>query len=115
MNVQDQTIPLYGRIVEKYNNLPATQARQSAFHKFQLLGFPTIRNEDWKYTNITRFLKDQYAIDAKPVAPPAHLLAKAPIPDLEASHLVLVNGSWNGEITGGPLPKGSESTRVKNP
>ncbi|HLZ86166.1 MAG TPA: SufD family Fe-S cluster assembly protein, partial [Puia sp.] len=114
--LQEQTIPLYGRIVEKYNQLSAAgapqAARQSAFHRFQLLGFPTIRNEDWKYTNITRFLKDEYALESSVTVPPAGLLAKATIPGLECYGLVLVNGSWQGEITGGPLPKGITVHRV---
>lgn len=117
-SLQEQTIPLYGRIVEKYNKLSATEtpelARQSAFHKFQLLGFPTIKHEDWKYTNITRFLKEEYALEAPAVTAPKALLAKATIPDLEAYCLVLVNGSWNGEITGGALPKGIAIHRVKD-
>src|SRR5258708_6423011 len=110
MNVlQEQTIPLYGKIVDKYNELTANGApklaRQSAFHKFQLFGFPTIKNEDWKYTNITRFLKDEYALEAPRLAPPASLLAKATIPDLEAYRLARVNGHWTGEVSGGPVPK----------
>jgi len=115
---QEQTIPLYGRIVEKYNKLSATEApegtRQSAFHKFQLLGFPTIKHEDWKYTNITRFLKDEYALEAPATTAPAALLAKAAIAGLDAYRLILVNGSWNGEITGGALPKGITIHRVKD-
>ena len=38
------------------------RARQSAFDKFREMGFPTTRNEDWKYTNIARFLKDEYGL-----------------------------------------------------
>ena len=119
MNVlQEQTIPLYGKIVDKYRQLSAArtphQARESAFHKFQLLGFPTIKNEDWKYTNITRFLKDEYALEAPAAGAPAELLAKATIPDLDCYHIVLVNGIWNGEVTGGTLPKGIELHRVSD-
>ncbi|GGB21467.1 Fe-S cluster assembly protein SufD [Puia dinghuensis] len=122
MNVlQEQTIPLYGRIVEKYSKLSTTaasqQARQSAFHRFQLLGFPTIKNEDWKYTNITRFLKDEYALEAPSAGAPAELselLAKAAIPDLDCYGIVLVNGVWDGKIEGGELPKGIELHRVSD-
>lgn len=117
--IQDPAIPLYEEVVNGYNKLSAPggagqessllrKARQSAFDTFRLLGFPSIRNEDWKYTNITRFLKDEYALqspDAVP-APPAALLAKAAIPDWDCYQVVLVNGSWSGEIKGGPLPKG---------
>jgi Fe-S cluster assembly protein SufD len=89
-------------------------ARQSAFHKFQLLGFPTIKHEDWKYTNITRFLKDEYSLEAPRVNAPAPLIAKATIPGLDCYRLVLVNGTWNGEITGGELPKGIEVRRISD-
>jgi Fe-S cluster assembly protein SufD len=113
--LQEQTIPLYGKIVDRYHKLAGDvhqQARQSAFHRFQLLGFPTIKHEDWKYTNITRFLKDEYSLEAPLVNAPAPLVAKAAIPDLDCYRIVLVNGVWNGEITGGTLPKGIDIRRV---
>jgi Fe-S cluster assembly protein SufD len=109
--LQEQTVPrsLFDSIVDKYQNLANSaqqQARKSAFHRFQLLGFPTIKNEDWKYTNITRFLKDEYALEAPLVNAPSPLLKKSAIPDFDCYRIVLVNGVWNGEITGGELPKG---------
>ena len=116
--LQEPSIPLYGKIVDKYHELSAKDAaplaRQSAFHKFQLLGFPTIKNEDWKYTNITRFLKDEYALEAPVVNAPAPLVAKATIPNLECYRLVLVNGTWNGEVVGGTLPKGIDIRRTSD-
>ncbi|HXB08431.1 MAG TPA: Fe-S cluster assembly protein SufD [Puia sp.] len=115
--LQEQAVPLYGKIVDRYHKLTGDagqQERQSAFHRFQLLGFPTIKNEDWKYTNITRFLKEEYALEAPVVDAPAPLLAKAAIPDLDCYGIVLVNGIWQGEITGGPLPRGIELHRVKD-
>jgi Fe-S cluster assembly protein SufD len=117
MNVlQEQTIPLYGKIVDRYNELSTAgathQARQSAFNKFRLQGFPSIKNEDWKYTNITRFLKEEYALESPVTSPSAELLAKATIPHLDCYKVVLVNGVWNGKIEGGPLPKGIDIYRV---
>jgi len=119
MNVlQEQTTPLYGKIVDRYNELSALDATplasQSAFHKFQLLGFPTIKHEDWKYTNITRFLKDEYALEAPKLNAPAPLVAKATIPDLDCYRLVLVNGTWNGEVVGGTLPNGIDICRMSD-
>src|SRR5215472_8853145 len=108
-SLQEQAVPLYGKIVDRYHSLEGDapqRARESAFHRFQLLGFPTIKHEDWKYTNITRFLKDEYALEAPLPNAPAPLLVKASIPGFEACRIVLINGVWNGEITGGPLPKG---------
>jgi Fe-S cluster assembly protein SufD len=113
--LQEQTIPLYGKIVDRYHKLAGDahqKARLSAFHRFQLLGFPTIKNEDWKYTNITRFLKEEYALEAPLVNAPAPLLAQAAIPDLDCYRVVLVNGIWDGEITGGTLPGGIDIKRM---
>ena len=80
--IQEQTIPLYEEIVNGYNKLSVSgstgresgnlrRSRESAFDKFRMLGFPSIKNEDWKYTNITRFLKEGYTLDG----PPARLTA----------------------------------------
>src|ERR1700712_3639472 len=101
------------------------RARQSAFEKFRELGFPSIRNEDWKYTNITRFLKDEFALDGLlagdkiTVSAPAELLKKAVIPGLDCYQVVLVNGVWDGKISGGELPKGIKlypvAEALKNP
>ncbi|HEV3326678.1 MAG TPA: Fe-S cluster assembly protein SufD [Puia sp.] len=115
--IQDLTIPLYEEIVNGYNKLVGSdsdlrRARQSAFDKFRLLGFPSIKNEDWKYTNIGRFLKDEYALAISAAAPSALLPEAAIIQGLDGYRVVLVNGVWNGEISGGPLPVGMEIKRV---
>jgi len=115
--IQERTIPLYEEIVNGYNSLVASdgdlrRARQSAFDKFRLLGFPSIKNEDWKYTNIGRFLKDEFALGVSAGAPSVVLPEAAIIPGLDGYRIVLVNGVWNGEVSGGPLPKGVEIKRV---
>ena len=127
---QEPTIPLYEEVVNGYHTLSASgahsessdlrRARQSAFDKFRLLGFPSIRNEDWKYTNLTRFLKDEFALDGLlpradergAVSVPADLMKKAVIPGLDCYRIVLVNGVWDGKVIGGVLPKGVEAYRV---
>jgi Fe-S cluster assembly protein SufD len=118
--IQEQTVPLYEEIVNGYHQRPASdveggglrKARQSAFEKFRSLGFPTIRNEDWKYTNLSRFLKDAYAVEGSAVAGVFGLPAATVIPGLDAYRVVLVNGVWNGEVANGPLPRGLEVVRV---
>src|SRR6202000_800952 len=95
------------------------RTRQPAFGKFRLMGFPTIRREDCTDTNLNRFLKDEYALgaDVRPAFAEAAggevtLPAAATIPGLDAYRVVLVNGVWNGGITGGRLPRGLEIMRV---
>jgi Fe-S cluster assembly protein SufD len=134
--IQEQTIPLYEEIVNEYNKLSASgstgressdlrRARQSAFDQFRALGFPSIKNEDWKYTNITRFLKEEFALGGEGAvggaegvgvvggtAGHAALLEAATIPGLDCYQVVLVNGVWNGEVKGGPLPRGVQLLSV---
>lgn len=119
---QQSAIPLFDEVVKGFDKLSTSghagressdlrKTRQSAFDKFRLLGFPTIKNEDWKYTNIVRFLKDEYALEATPLdITPA--IARAAIGGLESYRVTLVNGVWNGVIEGGPLPAGVQLLSV---
>jgi Fe-S cluster assembly protein SufD len=120
--IQEQAaVPLFGEVVDGYNQRMASgigeresadlrRARQSAFEKFRLLGFPTIKHEDWKYTNLNRFLKEEYSIDGKSIQIPA--IPNVAIPGLDANRVVLVNGVWDGVVSGGPLPSGLKIMRV---
>src|SRR5579859_7995318 len=120
--MQEPAIPLYEEVVNGFNKLlsgPADgktrqessdlrRARQSAFDKFRELGFPSIKNEDWKYNNIARFLKDNYVLEGSAAsgkgartgnglsidASVKELVDKAAITDLDCYRVVLVNGSW---------------------
>jgi Fe-S cluster assembly protein SufD len=120
--IQEQAaVPLFGEVVDGYNQRMASgiaeresadlrRARQSAFEKFRLLGFPTIKQEDWKYTNLNRFLKEEYSIDGKSIQIPK--IPNVAIPGLDAYRVVLVNGVWDGVVSGGPLPSGLKIVRV---
>src|SRR5882757_7766712 len=92
---QSPSIPLFEEVVNGYNKLSVTggtkkessdlrRTRQQAFDRFRELGFPSIRNEDWRYTNLARFLKDEFTIEGwetagKTVVPDEALLNKATI------------------------------------
>jgi Fe-S cluster assembly protein SufD len=62
--------PLYESMVAKFE-IAALQSgneelrflRQDAFNIFKSLGFPSIKNEEWKYTNVFPFLKDNYELE----------------------------------------------------
>ncbi|MBN8850862.1 MAG: Fe-S cluster assembly protein SufD [Sphingobacteriales bacterium 50-39] len=122
------SIPLFEEVVNGFNKLSVSggtkkessdlrRTRQSAFEKFRSLGgFPSIRNEDWRYTNLARFLKDEFTIEGwggpETPAPDASLVEKAHIAGLDCYQIVLVNGSWDGTVTGGELPKGIQLLKV---
>jgi Fe-S cluster assembly protein SufD len=140
-----QDIPLYEEVVNGFNRLSAADAlgressdlrktRQSAFERFRESGFPTIRNEDWKYTNIARLLKEEYALvapggsggaaadgadaergghDAAVWESVRATVENARVADLECYPIVLVNGvrqknAWAGALQGMALPAGGE-------
>lgn len=95
------TIPLYEDLLNGFNhstinaeNETVRQARRKGFERFKELGFPTRKNEDWKYTSVTPFLQEQYHINgiAKEASISQALLQQADIPLLDCHHLVLLNG-----------------------
>ncbi|HZE84458.1 MAG TPA: Fe-S cluster assembly protein SufD [Puia sp.] len=126
--VQELAIPLYEEIESGFNKLLSEQgspkqesnslrqARLSAFERFKEMGFPTTKNEDWKYTNITRFLKDEFTIagtdhsaagkDTPIEEPVAAILEQSVIDSLDCYRIVLVNGAWRGKQAGEQYPSG---------
>ncbi len=70
-----------------------TKLRQEAFDKFRQQGFPTVKNEDWKYTNIHSLVNKTYVLN--PDVDIEELdFSKADIPDFDAHRIVLVNGQY---------------------
>jgi Fe-S cluster assembly protein SufD len=113
--VQEPAIPLYEEVVNGYDKMKSgsessgiRRARETAFEKFRERGFPTIKNEDWKYTNIVRFLKDRYEMTGAPVTDSQRsaLLEEAAIGLLDCYRIVLVNGVWQKDAASGSSPSG---------
>lgn len=52
---------------QSQGNTSLLQNRQAAFERFSRLGFPTIRNEQWKYTNVTGVLNDALTVPVEPL------------------------------------------------
>lgn len=42
------------------------ELRRAAMERFLSLGFPTLRNEEWRFTNLAPFLKEPYAAASRP-------------------------------------------------
>ncbi|TDH27751.1 Fe-S cluster assembly protein SufD [Segetibacter sp. 3557_3] len=95
------TIPLYTELLEGFSHSDENatddtlqKIRRAGFENFKKSGFPTRRDEDWKYTTISSFLQEQYHINgiAKELTASAELISEAIVPSLDAYQLVLVNG-----------------------
>lgn len=72
--------------------------RTSAMDRFELLGFPTVHEENWKYTNLAPLAKqsfvpanrsDKVSLDA----------ARFVYPETKSAHLVVVNGFFSEELS----------------
>lgn len=79
-----------------------TEKREAAFDVFKRLGLPSRKNEEWKYTNLERFLTHDFKLQAGPVSA---VEASSSIEGLEASRIVLVNGRFASDLSD-PLPDG---------
>lgn len=75
--------------------------RQNAFEQFKKLGFPTTKVEDWKYTNVGPFLKQEFVTEEQEefVSVSDKLIDKARIKGLGCYSVVLVNGQFHPELS----------------
>ena len=71
-------------------------------------GFPSVRDEAWRYTNTRPILKPSYQVKLTQDAPLSNeAIAATRIPDLNAQRVVLVNGIFNQQLsTLSALPEG---------
>jgi len=72
--------------------------RESAMDRFESVGFPTVSNEDWKYTNLAPLLKDKF----EPVANNPEFspeITQFVFPETEKTHVVLVNGFFREDLS----------------
>jgi Fe-S cluster assembly protein SufD len=75
--------------------------REAAFRRFDALGLPHRRVEDWKYTDLRALMRE-----ASPLAPPPDAAAKARartaggvLSDIECRRLVFVDGAFVPELS----------------
>ena len=89
-------------------NLPwLRKLREDAFARFAEVGFPTTRDEDWRFTNVTPITRAQFRLPGSALVqlPPAEL--KSWNIEGSAARLVFVNGRYAPELSRiDALPKG---------
>jgi len=74
------------------------QIRQQALERFDKLGFPTIRHEEWKYSNVKNLVSQAFEFNAVTNFS-AKDLEEMPIPNLEGNILYFINGIYNAELS----------------
>ena len=106
------TAPYISRFAEIAATLPGgglpwlAEMRAAAIDSFATTGFPTIRAEAWKYTDLRRMLRTDFTAAAEAAAPGQDVVARWQL-DGEAHRLVFVDGRFApalSDVSG--LPKG---------
>ena len=74
--------------------------RQAAIGRFSELGFPTMRDEDWRFTNVAAIARTSFQLpqDSHIELSPQDLDPFV-FPGLECSQIVFVNGRYSAELS----------------
>jgi Fe-S cluster assembly protein SufD len=83
--------------------------REAALQRFQSLGFPTTREEEWRFTSVAPIARRTFTLPT--LVPPHDASADVPplrLPGSLAAELVFVNGTYVAALSRhGALPEGS--------
>jgi Fe-S cluster assembly protein SufD len=72
--------------------------RSSAMDRFEQLGFPTVGEEDWKYTNLATFAKEEF-VPVTDRSNEAYDLNRFQYPETAEAHLVVVDGFLREDLS----------------
>jgi len=76
------------------------QIRKAALERFAVLGFPTTRQEAWRFTNVAPIVSTRWEpARPRPADSLAEKLKRLPYAELECSRLVFVNGVYSRELS----------------
>jgi Fe-S cluster assembly protein SufD len=83
-----------------------TGLRKDAFRRFEDLGFPTTRQEEWRFTNVKRIAETEFALAEIP-APLSRETVAPFVLDEDYLRLVFVNGHYVSDLSAtGATPRG---------
>jgi len=85
---------------DQFNDVEEIAAlRKNAINKFAELGFPTVRDEDWRFTNLTPISKGKFRINGDACGIDQGTIKNYLFNDLDTYLLVFVNGKYNSELS----------------
>lgn len=80
------------------STLPVNVLRSEAMKNFDRLGFPSIRHEEWKYSNVSTLAKQNYNFEAASDFSNEDL-KEIHLPNLKGNVLYFVNGVFHAELS----------------
>jgi Fe-S cluster assembly protein SufD len=75
------------------------EIRRASMERFRGAGFPTVRDDAWKYTNVAPFVKVPYQLAETEAPTSRQPLLPDPLPDGGGAQIVLVNGRYAPELS----------------
>ncbi len=63
--MESQFTEQFKKFLESETNAGLRKLREQAFAFFEANGFPTVKNEDWKYTKVDSVVSDKWIVDSK--------------------------------------------------
>ncbi|MEO6392129.1 MAG: Fe-S cluster assembly protein SufD [Pyrinomonadaceae bacterium] len=98
--IEDQFVAAFrvGQMARGAEATWLTRLRESALDRFEQLGLPTVRDEEWKYTSPAQIAKTTYALATAP-AIKRDLVEGYFYPEALESCLVFLNGVFNAEFS----------------
>lgn len=109
--IANVTFPLYEQFIVDFETQSVLSSsaepeelhllRKKTFDQFKRLGFPTTKTEDWKYTHLAPFLKEEFATSADNdlLTVNEDFFSKLHIKSLDCYRIVLVNGMYRSEFS----------------
>ena len=94
----NQYLARFAEVESKRGDAPAwlKHLRANAIAQFEQLGFPTTRNEEWKYTNVAPLLKQDFSIPQTSANVDVEAFT---YPESQTSQLVFVNGIYAPKLS----------------
>jgi len=113
MNTTDKNINKFLALFHAFENSlngekskPFHEWRRTAIDRLEHLSFPRRKDEEWKYTPVTRIVSPSYSVPPS-VSLSEEQLAQTKIEQLDALRLIFVNGQFQPEISDAQnLPEG---------
>ena len=95
------------------SSTPFHKKRVQAISTFAELGFPTTRQENWKYTSIAPLLKETFQLaDSRQIQEPD--IAPFLFSGMEDNRLVFVNGHFDSALSRFTLPEAAVISNLEN-
>lgn len=110
MSAADFTSTLVNHRTELEQGLPGdhldwlTRMRESAFDRLKNRGFPTARDEEWRYTDLRKLQQHLFSMPGANEGDPEAVLGKAQLSPSAKYRMVFVNGVYSVSLTRVPQP-----------